>query len=92
MSKKIYKYPLALTHSGQVFDLQGDVKFIGKEPSGGLAIWAEHDDDVPAVPHTFFIVGTGNDIVPDTEYCGSILDGPFVWHIYSYLTELVYNR
>lgn len=80
--KSIWKFPIDITDE-QILDVP-----IGWKPltimsqHGQLCIWAEVD--VMAKQQVIVsVLGTGN---PRTgiegEYIGSVITGPFVWHIY----------
>jgi hypothetical protein len=56
-----------------------------------LEVWTEEHllDDWPATPaltaeRRVIVVGTGHQIPPAaTQHLGSVLDGPFVWHLFA---------
>ena len=49
---------------------------------GVPTLWMEVDPHAEKVERTFTIVGTGHDVPDDAGYCGTTLDGSFVWHLY----------
>lgn len=57
----------------------------GKDPASGQpAVWFEIDTDEDLeVTHRLTIVGTGHPIEEALgSYVGSVIDDPFVWHLY----------
>lgn len=53
-------------------------------PRAALNLWAEVHPNLEKVMRRFHIVGTGNPFpnVQHSAYVGSVVDGPFVWHVY----------
>ena len=80
----IYKYKLELTEYQEIslpknseilhFNFQNQIPYI----------WAVVDTKKPMELVKFVIRGTGHPILtPETlDYCGTALDGPFVWHLF----------
>ncbi len=50
-----------------------------------ICLWAEVQTHFPEKEHTIFVVGTGHDLPQDGVllHQGTVMDGPFVWHIYA---------
>ena len=52
-------------------------------PQGGLIrLWAEVETNSPEKTHRFQIIGTGHEVPKGAQYLGTVLDPPFVWHLY----------
>ena len=47
-----------------------------------LYVWAEVNTTAPLVDRHFHIAGTGHPIPVGLHFVGSVMDGPFVWHVY----------
>ena len=64
------------------------VVLVGDQNREGWAyVWVELDPDLPRRPVHFRVYGTGHDIEPWDEHCGSWQSGPYVWHLYRWGTE-----
>lgn len=87
MSKTIWKYPVS--DIGEVtipMPAGSKVVFVAGDPSGiSPAFWAEVDQSAPIEFRKFQIVGTGHDIPPYAIHRGTVIQGPFVWHLYEIL-------
>lgn len=85
----IYKYTIPLGAMG-MFDLspRAQVKMVGIDPtSGAPAMWVEQDPSDVKVERRFRIVATGEPIggdgnFPSDIHVGTVIDAPYVWHIY----------
>lgn len=88
MNRQVWKHPLVLTETPQKIALRGAeagiVHFaVG---TGGFHVWAEEEPESPEEQtRTVVIVGTGWDIPEGYAHRGTILDGPYVWHLYEHL-------
>lgn len=86
--RTIWKYNLSRTDL-QKIQMPIDAELLYVDNQGGPTLWALVDTDNPSVERLICIVGTGHPI-PGPEisgrfayaYVGSVLDGPFVWHIF----------
>jgi len=47
-----------------------------------FVIWVDTDTEAPTKQRRFFVVGTGHPIPGRATYCGTVMDGPFVWHLF----------
>lgn len=67
--------------------LGSKARFVGLDPiTGNPAVWIhvmQHDEVKET--KSFVIYGTGHKINALTEYVGSVIQGPFVWHIFEVL-------
>ena len=56
---------------------------------GGIEAWFEVDTDAEDRTLEIYIVGTGHEVPEavtrgwEQTYLGHVIDGPFVWHLYS---------
>lgn len=64
-------------------------------------IWAELDDDCPVQEWVLIYVGTGweiendepmYDIMQHGQYCGTVEDGPYMWHVYACPKQLIKEK
>lgn len=82
----VWKYPLGPTLTRSVLVSDPRVVFVGLDPASGFpAVWIEHtpDGDDP-VNLLLAAIGTGHTIPAEVgAHVGSLIDGGFVWHIYS---------
>lgn len=85
MARVVWKFPL---ESETIIDLPRDaqVRLAGLDPAGGrCCLWIELNPDAPREPRFFALYGTGQEIdgdFPSPMHVGSIIDRPFVWHVY----------
>lgn len=80
----IYKYPLKRAGVQKVTMPHGARLLHVAMQNGQPTLWAHVDDGVVRVDRLIAVIGTGNP-APDpdeSEYVGSVFDGPFVWHIF----------
>ena len=85
--KTIYKYNVPSVIKGPV------KRFLQPQMQNGVPrIWAELDDKLEEKEYYVMYVGTGWFLEPEDEeykfmedgiYCGTVIDGPFVWHVYA---------
>jgi len=85
----IYKYVLYLTDLQSVTMPEGArILSAALDPSGHMCLWAAVDTNKMYVSRHIRIVGTGNPSPVDLKECtfiASVVDGPFVWHIFEEL-------
>lgn len=88
--RTIWKFPIAI---GAVTKIEvpaiAPIRMAGLDPATGEpAIWVELDTDAPRVERRFVVHGTGHEIpgtdggYPQPIHVGSLIQGPFVWHIF----------
>ena len=82
--KTIYKYQVTPTDPRLEIELPGSAKvvFVGSQLVGVVNFWVELDPEVVKHKRIFVLHGTGHDIPDNHDYIGSVLDSPFVWHLY----------
>jgi len=84
----IWKYELEITDE-QVIEIPRLSTILSVANQGGkLCLWVEVDPSQRTVARHFLIVGTGHPITVDANlrrFIGSVLIGPFVWHVFEML-------
>ena len=86
----IWKYPLKITDLQHLhIPLGGKILSCGKDSTGMICVWARVVPERPKHVRAIRIVGTGNPFEAADMYTfvGSIVDGPFVWHIFTFNYE-----
>ena len=96
MAKRIYKYAVPSTVTASVS------KWLNaRMQNGHLVVWAELDDNCPIQEWLLIYAGTGWEIEEDEalydvmqygHYCGSVEDGPYIWHVYACPKHLVKDK
>jgi hypothetical protein len=82
MARVIWKYNFEIKSYNNIeVPSGGRVLHTGLDPDGNLAIWIDVDPLNIKRPMVVYVVGTGDE-VPNKIYAGSIVQGPFVWHIF----------
>ena len=87
MSKTIWKFEVPVTDRARVA-MPAGARVLSVEIGKGLGVvwlWAEVDPAADVGDRGFRVVGTGNPLpegVEDMRFLGTVLDGPFVWHVY----------
>lgn len=88
MTKKIYRYPLAIQGEQRVRMPKGAyVISAGVAPTGEVSVWALVDPEASPIERTFFVVGTGNPVWEEVQraaFVGTVVGQarPQVWHIF----------
>ena len=82
----IYKYTLAVTDVQRVRMPHGArLLSVGIQNDTHLCLWAHVEDSSHKVDRVIAVVGTGNpapELDDGTEYVGTVISPPFVWHIF----------
>lgn len=82
MSKTIWQYQFPIIPSFQLeMPLNAIIRSVQMQERIPT-LWAEVDEDAEKELRSFRIFGTGHLLDDKTEYCGTIQDGAYVWHIY----------
>ena len=68
----------------QAFDIPegGRIVYVDCQQPRVVSFWVELEPENEVIPCYFVIIGTGHPVPDDCGYVGTILDGPFVWHLY----------
>lgn len=88
MSKRtVFKYPISRARATRLC-LSGPIVHIGLQDDGveRLMVWAEANVHQPKT-RIFEVFGTGHTVPEEAEHVCSVIDGPFVWHIYELKSE-----
>jgi hypothetical protein len=80
--RTVWKYPFDVTDRFTVsLPVEHVVVHVDKQ-DGHACMWIELDDESETVEVAFYVEGTGDRLADDAVWCGTWLDGPFVWHLY----------
>lgn len=89
--KTIWKYNFDITPSKQIRMMPAGARLLSvADQHGLLAMWALVDTEAAQVERWFVVAGTGHPLIdiPSEGYVGSVIDGPYVWHLFELLSEL----
>ena len=80
----VYKYQLSHSIGApQEVDLPKDAAILHVDDQAGvITLWAQVDPHAPLVTRRFAVFGTGDDLPQDAVHRGTLLQHPYVWHIY----------
>lgn len=79
-SRVIWKYAIPLG-SEMTLALPGRIIHVGIQ-DGWPMLWVELLRGEAGRDRTFRVFGTGHDIPAGWEHRGTVMDAPFVWHVY----------
>lgn len=89
MAKQIWKFdvPIGLKQVTRPLPPGAQIVHVAKQADGAITFWAEFNTLFQDEPHLFEerifrVFGTGHRIESDWDYVGTILDEPYVWHLY----------
>ncbi len=91
--KVIYKYEITAMDPIKSFGWPEGTKVVhvDSQAEGTMQLWVEIPDQHPAETileeRTFVVYGTGHHIVDKDIYVGTVLDDPFVWHLYERIKD-----
>lgn len=94
--KVIYKYEITALDPIRSFKWPEGAKVVhvDSQSTGTMQLWVEIDDQHTVRPtnpvvqdRTFVVYGTGHHIGDGDVYVGTVLDEPFVWHLYERMKE-----
>ncbi len=83
-----YESPVIDEATGHLIPEGAKLLFVGMQEHGlqafcrTVCLWLEVDSDAEKVMRKFKVVGTGHEVPDAMEYCGSVIDGQSVWHVY----------
>ncbi len=86
--KVIYKYEITALDPVKTFQWPegSKVVHVGSQEPATMQIWVEINDQLgpseDPEERTFEVYGTGHHIHDSEVYVGTVLDDPFVWHLY----------
>lgn len=81
--KTVYKYQI--TPGGITTISMPDgakIVHVGVDWIGSVCMWAYVDTQQPSVDRKFIITGTGHELGDVERYVGTVIQRPFVWHIW----------
>lgn len=80
----VWKFVVPMTDRRTVLDVPHQAEFVHAEllRPGHIWVWAVVDPDTPRHRIGFFVAGTGHLVPVDSYWCGTVLDGEFVWHVF----------
>lgn len=83
----IWKFPLRLAEK-QTVSMPADAVLLHLGFDGNVArpvmcMWAAVDADAPKVDVEIIIVGTGHPLPHVGTFLGTVIDGSFVWHLFT---------
>lgn len=86
MARKVFKYPIPKGELGEPLTVtvhrNAVIKKVGKR-GYDFCLWAEVDDQQPLnATRTLAVVGTGHPVPDGYDYFDTILDMPWIWHVY----------
>lgn len=87
--KVIYKY--TLTQEVQDISLPILSKIVHVDSQNeNITLWIKQDTEQTSIQRvTFYLVGTGQPVPDFTHHCGTVLIGPYVWHIFADARTLI---
>lgn len=81
--KTVHKFPLTIGNISVLHMPAGaTVLHVGLDPGNRICLWAFVDTDLVSETRIFTVVGTGHEVPDGLEYIGSVVQGPFVWHVF----------
>lgn len=83
--RRVLKWRLPVSGSQTA---HGKPVLAGPDASGQLKLWVETDDakDSEGELREYQIFGTGHVIPNGWEHFQSLVDGPYIWHVYTRLS------
>lgn len=81
---RIWKFPLQPAERQRI-STPSEMAFLslGKDGAGEICIWAAVDTKSANRMTEIVIVGTGKPLPYVGTYLGTVMDGPFVWHVFT---------
>lgn len=78
----IHKYPLGACVSPLLLPAGYVILSVGLDPAGDVCVWARVNPAHPKEAVEFRIIGTGQPVDARLAFLGTVLQGPWVWHIF----------
>ena len=81
---KIFKYPIAVADE-QVIEMPFGAEIISvANQNDVICLWAIVDpNSTDKKDVTVQVIGTGKPMPPVSRFVGTVLKGPFVWHVFA---------
>jgi hypothetical protein len=86
--RTIYKFAIRIGAGEHVIHLPADAEpvLVGQQEQMAhehvVGIWFLRDPMAPKVARSFAAYGTGQDVAAHHRPLGSVMTGPFVWHVF----------
>lgn len=81
-AQAVWKFPLALDDEPQVVMMPAGAQIVYVDRQNVPTMWAVVDPAAPLISRVFCVAGTGHQLDEWWYYVGSLLDAPFVWHVF----------
>lgn len=79
----VYKYSLRSAMSDGIPEHVARILHVGDDPNGVPSVWAEVEPHkTHNKPYRVTVIGTGEEVPEGLTHLGSLLNSPFVWHVY----------
>lgn len=79
----VWKFPLRWGEVSVSMPRHAKVVLVGKDPASDYpALWAVVDPEAERETRTFAVVGTGHAVPESSYHLGSLIELPFVWHVF----------
>lgn len=75
----VYKYPLSFDHETWVPD--GQVVLVGTQDGDNVTVWVHQPREMD-LEQRLIIRGTGHPVPGTARHVGSVICGPYVWHVF----------
>lgn len=81
---RIWKFPLKVVDR-QAVSIPATFRMlsVGTDPTGEICLWAAVDSRNGSRQVTIIMVGTGQPLPHVGSFIGTVLDGAFVWHVFT---------
>lgn len=78
--RTVYKYEVGQQH----YIPEGfQPLFVDTDPRGIICVWMEVNTEDHNALVELAVYGTGHKVPYNSEYCGSFMQPPFVWHVFA---------
>lgn len=82
--RTVWRYEIDLNADQFALQVGGTVVHVGLRVARMIELWVEVDTDRLTSDNSniYRVFGTGHPLPDDATHVGSVIDGPFVWHVY----------
>lgn len=80
-TKAVHRYEVPVDDRAHAHTLTGKIVHVDSRTRGIVEFWAIHTDANP-IERRFRVYGTGHAVPAGLDWCGTAIDGPFVWHLF----------
>lgn len=82
--KSIWKFPIENVGSNAIsMPRHSSIIHAGLDAEDRMSIWAAVDPSDPVMEVEILVVGTGIDLPHVGDFIGTVIDAPFVWHVFT---------